>query len=112
MRIKYKQKSRQPEGSKEKLEVTQWLSLRNLLPEEWVQRVEALPAKARPQIARMVWWDFFSERTVLERWPHFDHYLQFDENEDVNPLSRTMIAKCLKAVGYPKYRIKLRLLAA
>lgn len=112
MRIKYKQKSRQPEGSKEKLEVTQWCALRDLSPEEWVMRIDSLPAKAKPQIARMVWWDFWSERTVSERWPHFDKYLEFDEEENVNPLSTSMIARCLKAVGYPKYRIKLRLLAS
>lgn len=108
----YKQKSRHHLSSKEREEVCQWRSLAELSPEDWVGRVNSLPAKARPQIARMIWWDFWSERTVAERWPHFDQYLQFDHEEDQNPLPRTMVAKCLKAVGYPKYRVKLRLLAS
>lgn len=108
----YRQKSRHNLTAKERREIAQWRALGELTPEQWVERVAGLPAPARPQIARMIWWDWWSERKVGERWPHFDKYLEFDAVEDANPLSTRMIAKCLKAVGYPPYRVKLRLLAS
>jgi hypothetical protein len=112
LRVKYRKKNGKQLSSMEQKEILHWRSLAELPPEEWVRRVDALPVKARPQIARMIWWDFWSERTVAERWPHFDAYLQFDHDEDQNPLPRSTVASCLKTVGYPKYRIKLRLISS
>lgn len=113
MRIRtgYKQKSRHKLSEKEKQAVQQWLGLRKLTPDQWLEKVKALPEKAQGQIARMIWWDFWSERLVANRWAEFDHWLQFDSKEETDPVPKDMIAKCLKEVGYPDYRIKLRLMA-
>lgn len=113
MRIRtgYKQKSRHKLSKREKEAIRAWKDLQKLQPIQWLERINSLPERARGQIARMVWWDFWSDRTVAERWSEFDHWLQFDEQEERDPVPRNMIARCLKAVGYPAYRIKLRLMA-
>lgn len=65
-------------------------------PEYWAEVVALVPAKARNAVARVVWYDYFSQQEVPERWPHLDWYLDtFDEppmQEFVNGLL---------AVGYP-----------
>ena len=113
MRIKtgYKQKSRHKLTDTEKEAVQQWVGLRKLTPDEWFERVKALPERAQGQIARMIWWDFWSEKLVANRWTQFDHWLQFDAREETDPVPRDILCECLKAVGYPDYRIKLRLMA-
>lgn len=107
----YKQKRKSQMSIKEREAIKAWKSLQKLSAAEWMDRIKGLPERAQGQIARMVWWDFWSNKTVSERWPEFDHWLQFDEREEADPVPLTMIAKCLKAVGYPQYRIKLRLMA-
>ena len=113
MRIRtgYKQKSRHKLSEKERNAIKEWKDLQKIQPSEWMERIKSLPERAQGQIARMVWWDFWSDRTVAERWSEFDHWLQFDEREEIDPVPKTTIIKCLKAVGYPKYRIDLRLMA-
>jgi hypothetical protein len=110
-RTGYKQKSRHKLTDEERDAVRQWVSLRKVTPQDWLDRVNALPERARGQIARMIWWDFWSEKLVANRWTEFDHWLQFDSREETDPVPREMIVECLKAVGYPDYRIKLRLMA-
>jgi hypothetical protein len=95
----------------EKEAIREWKSLQKLQPIQWMERIKSLPERAQGQIARMVWWDFWSNRVVSERWSEFDHWLQFDEREETDPVTKTTLIKCLKAVGYPKYRIDLRLMA-
>ena len=95
----------------EKEAIREWKSLQKLQPTQWMERIKSLPERAQGQIARMVWWDFWSNRVVSERWSEFDHWLQFDEREEADPVPKTTLIKCLKAVGYPKYRIDLRLMA-
>ena len=113
MRIRtgYQQKSRHNMSLTEKEAIREWKSLQNLQPTQWMERIKSLPERAQGQIARMVWWDFWSNRLVSERWSEFDHWLQFDEREETDPVPKTTLIKCLKAVGYPKYRIDLRLMA-
>ena len=113
MRIRtgYKQKSRHKLDENEKEAIQKWVSLRKIKPQEWVDKVNSLPEVARGQIARMIWWDFWSDKLVANRWTEFDHWLQFDSREETDPVPLNMIAECLKAVGYPEYRIKLRLMA-
>jgi len=111
VRTGYKQKSRHNMSLSEKSEIREWKSLQRIKPAEWVERIKSLPERAQGQIARMVWWDFWSNRLVGERWAEFDHWLQFDPREETDPVPKTMIIKCLKAVGYPQYRIDLRLMA-
>ena len=59
----------------------------------------------------MIWWDFWSDKVVAERWKQFDRWLTFDHSEENNPVPTTELAECLKLVGYPPYRIRMRLMA-
>lgn len=92
-------------------EIAQWVSLKAVTPQEWLERVLSLPERCQGTIARMIWWDFWSERLVGERWKEFDHWLPFDKSEEENPVETPTLVKCLKLVGYPQYRISMRLMA-
>ncbi len=50
--------------------------LRVRTPEEWSEVVEALPNDIRPQVARVIWWDWFANQEVKNRWPHLDKYIR------------------------------------
>lgn len=50
--------------------------LQQRAPEEWADDVAQLPAEQRAETAAIVWWDFFSQRTSGQAWPHLDRYLE------------------------------------
>lgn len=50
--------------------------LRVRTPDEWLEVVEALPDDIRPQVARVIWWDWFANQEVRNRWPHLDKYIR------------------------------------
>ena len=110
-RTGYKQKLRTERTDIERDEINQWLSLRNLTEQEWMNRILELPSKVQASIARIVWWDFWSNRLVSERWTLFDDFLKFDEREETDPIPSSVLADHLKEIGYPQYRISLRLMA-
>lgn len=45
-------------------------------PEEWAAALMVVPEEIRPQVARVIWWDFFAGRDVANRWDHLDVYLK------------------------------------
>jgi len=49
---------------------------REVKPEVWLARVEALPVEVRYQIGNIIWWDYFAERETTKRWYHLDHILR------------------------------------
>jgi hypothetical protein len=49
--------------------------LEQLSPEAWREKILALPKKIRASVARIIWWDFFSQRLVKNRWHHLDDLL-------------------------------------
>ena len=49
--------------------------LEQLSPETWREKLMALPQKIRSAVARIIWWDFFSQRLVKNRWHHIDDLL-------------------------------------
>ena len=72
--------------------------LRSRSPEEWVERINALPDSIRGAAARLVWWDYFALRTVGKRWPHLDTYLKYTTEEaPYGPL-----VEALEELGYPE----------
>jgi len=73
--------------------------LRIRTPEEWVERLNALPDSIREFAARLVWWDYFALRTVGERWPHLDEYIRKFTTEEApyGPLVEALIE-----LGYPE----------
>lgn len=113
MRIRtgYKQKLKSERTINEKAEIAQWVALRLVTPEDWLQRVLSLPERLQGTTARMIWWDFWSDKVVAERWDAFDRWLTFDHLEENDPIPTETLAECLKAVGYPPYRIRMRLMA-
>jgi hypothetical protein len=73
-------------------------AIRERSQDEWAERISALPLSIRPFAARVVWWDWFANQTVAERWPHLDQYLKFTtESAEFAPL-----ALALEALGYPE----------
>ena len=110
-RTGYKQKLRTERTEIEREEINQWLAMRELSEQQWLERVETLPEEHQGTTARMIWWDFWSNRTVAERWTLFDKFLTFDIKEEESPLPVEVLADCLRKVGYPEYRVKLRLIA-
>ena len=72
--------------------------LRKRTPEEWVERINALPSSIRPYAARIAWWDWFGNQSVADRWPHLDEYIRRYSTEDA-PFEA--LATALETLGYP-----------
>lgn len=107
----YKQKLRSERTQEERDQIAQWVALQDRTEQEWLERIEALPEDVQGPIARMVWWDFGAEIVVSERWTLLDKYLKYDTNEETNPIPRQILEKHLSEIGYPEYRVNLRLKA-
>jgi hypothetical protein len=81
-----------------KEELEKLRTLRDRSPDEWVERINALPESIREFAARLVWWDYFALRTVGDRWPHLDTYLKFtNEEAPYGPLVEALVE-----LGYPE----------
>lgn len=66
-------------------------------PAEWRQRLMRVAAPARYAAARIIWWEFFSERLIPVRWGHIDMLLRRrDEVPD------EVLVEALIAVGAPR----------
>lgn len=72
--------------------------LKIITPDEWVRRINTLPAKIRDEAACIIWWDQFSGRLVGEAWPHLNGYL----TKRFNPASRESMVSALIKCGYPE----------
>lgn len=94
--------------------------LRVRTPEEWSAVVEALPDDIRPQVARVIWWDWFAKQEVVARWNQLDKYIrtrsafelrlqiqanwtreQIADAEFGRDLSKAEMTEALIACGYP-----------
>ncbi len=94
--------------------------LKEVTPEEWAEQVLKLDPEIRPQVARVIWWDWFAGREVANRWPHLDHYIktrstnelkmqitaqwtreQIADAEFGRDLSKAEMAAALVVCGYP-----------
>ena len=83
--------------------------LREVSPQEWVLRIAKLPKRLHAVISCIVWWDWFSERTVSERWNHMDQYLPFREHDP--DISVEELIEALVKIGYPQRKAELRMKA-
>jgi len=81
-----------------KEELNQLQVLRDRSPEEWVERINALPSSIRPFAARIIWWDWFGNRTVADRWHHLDKYIRKYSHAEAE---FTALATALEVLGYP-----------
>lgn len=75
---------------------TQEAALKDRTPEVWLERVLQLPEVHQSPVARIVWWDYFAERTQDKRWPHLDRWLDWDGRDARN---RDLIEGLVR-VGY------------
>jgi hypothetical protein len=41
-------------------------------PDEWLNRMNTLPADIQPVIARLVWWDYYGSQTHANAWKNLD----------------------------------------
>jgi hypothetical protein len=53
-------------------EESEKVRMKAIHPEVWVDRVSKFEPELRDQLINIIWWDWFSEREVPNRWNHFD----------------------------------------
>lgn len=79
--------------------------LSTIPPEVWRDRIDALPTSVRKAAASIIWWDYFSERTSGERWPHLDDLL----TQPIGDPPLEAIEAALIACGYPPFTAIIRI---
>lgn len=74
---------------------------------EWIELIKTLPKSWQGDVARVVWWDYFSDVLVADRNPIFDEFLRppFVETSPKNT------AKALLRFGYTQKKVNSRLFA-
>lgn len=86
-------------------------NLRARSPQEWRERIDRIPYEFRLAIASIVWWDFFSEREVKERWDELDEYVDaFYVRSHANDAPHPIIKQYLAELGYSPFEVETRLL--
>lgn len=70
-------------------------------PAEWLERIDRLPESHRGIVARVVWWDWFGDRTCGKRVNEFDRWLceplcHPDAEPEPEELMRSIVS-----LGYP-----------
>lgn len=74
-------------------------------PLEWLYDIQRLPKKVQSNIARIIWWDFFAEREVINRWAHLDQYLK----EPMIDLTKEETVKYLRRCEYTEHAANERI---
>lgn len=76
--------------------------LRLVDPREWQSRIMELPVKLQVFVAQIVWWDYFADKTVPNRWPEMDMWLRAHPStfrKEMWPSNEEMI-DALISIGY------------
>jgi hypothetical protein len=74
-------------------------------PLEWLADIRRLPKVVQSNIARVIWWDFFAEREVLQRWPHLDEYIR----QPMIELNKAETVKYLRRCEYTEQQAEARI---
>ena len=75
---------------------------------EWGRLIARLPEHERPQIASLVWWDFYGDNLVPNRTPVFDKWMNdFKLNEPL--ILNDRLKEILEFLSYPALYIKSKL---
>lgn len=86
--------------------------LRARRPGVWRELILELPDEGvRGWVANIVWWDYFADRTMSERWPELDEWLNVppDRLEEFETESgRQRLETGLLAVGYSEWEANRR----
>ena len=79
--------------TRDKIKHEEGLRLRLKTQKEWCEDIKKVPENARAMTARMIWWDYWAERTVAERWDGFDEFLAppYDEPDAQSLINGLMI---------------------
>lgn len=72
-------------------------------PKEWVQQIRELKPRLQNAVARIVWWDYFADKTSAERWHHLDWCLHTFDEPPVEEWQQALIQ-----LGYPEAAAKRR----
>ena len=87
-----------------------WVArLRRVDPREWRNRIMELPVRLQVFVAQIVWWDYFGDKTVPDRWPELDMWIRahpFTFRKEVWPSDEEMV-DALISIGY-EHRTALR----
>ena len=92
--MRIKQRQRQSNG---------WVAkLRTVDPRDWKSRIMELPTRMQVFVAQIVWWDYFADKTVPNRWPDLDMWLRAHPStfrKEVCPTDEEMV-DALVSIGY------------
>ena len=87
-----------------------WVAkLRTVDPREWRSRIMELPTKVQVFVAQIVWWDYFADKMVPNRWPDLDMWLRAHPDtfrKEAWPSNEDMI-DALVSIGY-EHRTAMR----
>ena len=72
-------------------------------PEMWLVLIKALPDHLHNGVGRIVWWDYFADRTASTRWDHLDWCLQSRDEPDIEEWQAALML-----LGYPEAAAKRR----
>lgn len=80
-----------------------WVAkLRTVDPRDWKSRIMELPTRMQVFVAQIVWWDYFADKTVPNRWPELDMWLRAHPStfrKEVCPTDEEMV-DALISIGY------------
>jgi len=78
-----------------------WVRLRNRKPWVWARKVGRIRRwDVLVRVAAVVWWDWFGERKVDERWPHLDAWVS--QRGDGLDVPAGVVEKELVRLGYDR----------
>ena len=84
--------------------------MRNRTQDEWRELIMQLPENLQTSVARIIWWDWYSHRTVANRWENLDDLINVPAVqllwERANPdkvadTDENEIFQALILLGYP-----------
>jgi hypothetical protein len=76
--------------------------LRKIDPREWRSRIMELPVRMQVFVAQIVWWDYFSDKLVPNRWFELDLWINAHPGTfrgEMWPSSEEMV-DALVSIGY------------
>ena len=80
-----------------------WVAkLRKVDPRDWKSRIMELPTRMQVFVAQIVWWDYFADKTVPNRWPELDMWLRAHPStfrKEMWPSNEEMV-DALISIGY------------
>lgn len=60
-------------------------------PETWLAMIRALPAHLQNGVARIVWWDYFADKSVADKWPQLDWCLNTRDEPNVEEWQAALV---------------------